>query len=61
MKTPDKSLPKCLSVTKTGNRSWVKTKDSSFKIPLSKHGFQNLTIIKIFIFYKKDYNKIHVC
>ena len=51
------SLPKHLSTAKTGNMSWVKPKDSSFKIILSKHGFQKFTVIKIFIFYKKDNNR----
>ena len=29
------------STAKTGNKSWIKTKDSRFKIFLSKHGFKN--------------------
>ena len=38
-------------------RSWVKTKDSSFKTPLSKHGFKRLIFKEKFSFlYKKDNN-----
>ena len=39
-----------LSAAKTGNKSWDKTKDSNFKIHLSKHGFQKLIVIKNFHF-----------